>query len=309
MPATQVHGHQCALARVQGRDREGDHERHDPDGKAPQDRPGWCATAAAAGSVDGRPHRPGRARDSLTPSAYLRAGVPLGRPAQALVYCPCRRPRSSHARGPSPTGGSRLASSRSPSAAPPSAARSAAGWSTFFTMAYIVVLNPLIIGTQARTAPASSSGRRRAEPATLVAAADRPRRRRHDHAHGRRRQLPARARHGPRASTPSSRSAIAKLPEMTWADAMGLVVLEGIIILVLVLTGFRQAVFRAIPAQLKTAISRRHRPVHHHHRPGRRRLRPRSRRAGRSRSSSASAASSTAGRCWSSSSACSRSSS
>ena len=42
---------------------------------------------------------------------------------------------------------------------------------------------------------------------------------------------------------------------MTWADAMGLVVLEGLIILVLVLTGFRQAVFRAIPAQLKTAIS------------------------------------------------------
>src|SRR5665811_2194794 len=30
---------------------------------------------------------------------------------------------------------------------------------------------------------------------------------------------------------------------MTWADAMGLVVLEGLIILVLVLTGFRKAVF------------------------------------------------------------------
>jgi adenine/guanine/hypoxanthine permease len=42
---------------------------------------------------------------------------------------------------------------------------------------------------------------------------------------------------------------------MTWADAMGLVVIEGVIILVLVLTGFRQAVFKAIPAQLKTAIS------------------------------------------------------
>jgi len=41
---------------------------------------------------------------------------------------------------------------------------------------------------------------------------------------------------------------IAKLPEMTWADAMGLVVMEGVIILVLVLTGFRQAVFRAIPS-------------------------------------------------------------
>lgn len=43
--------------------------------------------------------------------------------------------------------------------------------------------------------------------------------------------------------------------QMTWADAMGLVVLEGLIILVLVLTGFRKAVFEAVPAQLKTAIA------------------------------------------------------
>nr|WP_297426287.1 NCS2 family permease [uncultured Actinotalea sp.] len=48
---------------------------------------------------------------------------------------------------------------------------------------------------------------------------------------------------------------VAVLPEMTWADAMGLVVLEGIIILVLVLTGFREAVFRAVPVELKLAIS------------------------------------------------------
>jgi AGZA family xanthine/uracil permease-like MFS transporter len=48
---------------------------------------------------------------------------------------------------------------------------------------------------------------------------------------------------------------IAQLPGMTWADAMGLVVLEGLIILFLVLTGFRGAVFHAVPAQLKTAIS------------------------------------------------------
>lgn len=48
---------------------------------------------------------------------------------------------------------------------------------------------------------------------------------------------------------------VAALPQMTWADAMGLVVLEGVVILLLVLTGFRQAVFYAIPAPLKTAIS------------------------------------------------------
>lgn len=43
--------------------------------------------------------------------------------------------------------------------------------------------------------------------------------------------------------------------QMTWADAMGLVVLEGLIILVLVLTGFRKAVFDAVPRQLKSAIA------------------------------------------------------
>ncbi|MGL5910057.1 MAG: NCS2 family permease, partial [Phycicoccus sp.] len=43
--------------------------------------------------------------------------------------------------------------------------------------------------------------------------------------------------------------------QMTWADAMGLVVIEGLVILVLVLTGFRQAVFRAVPPALKVAIS------------------------------------------------------
>jgi AGZA family xanthine/uracil permease-like MFS transporter len=48
---------------------------------------------------------------------------------------------------------------------------------------------------------------------------------------------------------------VATLPNMSYADAMGVVVLEGIIILILVLTGFRTAVFRAVPSQLKVAIS------------------------------------------------------
>lgn len=43
--------------------------------------------------------------------------------------------------------------------------------------------------------------------------------------------------------------------QMTWADAMGLVVIEGLIILALVFTGFRKAVFDAVPAQLKVAIA------------------------------------------------------
>src|SRR4029077_17983361 len=43
--------------------------------------------------------------------------------------------------------------------------------------------------------------------------------------------------------------------QMTWADAMGLVVIEGVVILLLVLPAFRQAVFHAVPAELKVAIS------------------------------------------------------
>ena len=43
-------------------------------------------------------------------------------------------------------------------------------------------------------------------------------------------------------------------PLMTWPQAMGLIVLEGVIIGILVLTGFRVAVFDAVPEPLKYAI-------------------------------------------------------
>src|ERR687891_2131024 len=42
---------------------------------------------------------------------------------------------------------------------------------------------------------------------------------------------------------------------LTWPEAMGVVVLEGIIILILVLTNFRQAVMEAAPLALKAAIA------------------------------------------------------
>ncbi len=44
-------------------------------------------------------------------------------------------------------------------------------------------------------------------------------------------------------------------PQVTWPQAMGLVVWEGILITVLVLTGFRQMVFRAVPAHLRAGFS------------------------------------------------------
>jgi len=42
--------------------------------------------------------------------------------------------------------------------------------------------------------------------------------------------------------------------KLTWPDAMGVIVLEGLIIAVLVVTGFREAVLNAIPLDLKRAI-------------------------------------------------------
>ena len=41
---------------------------------------------------------------------------------------------------------------------------------------------------------------------------------------------------------------------LTWPQAMGVIVIEGAVITLLVLTGFREAVLNAIPMDLKRAI-------------------------------------------------------
>ncbi|WP_028050750.1 NCS2 family permease [Cellulomonas sp. URHD0024] len=127
------------------------------------------------------------------------------------------------------------------------------GLVTFFTMSYIIVLNPLIIGTvQSGTGQFLGGGDK--PNLALVAAAT---------------ALVAGVMSilmGVVANFPLALAAglglnavvaysIAKLPDMSWPDAMGIVVLEGLVILVLVATGLRQAVFRAVPLELKTAIS------------------------------------------------------
>ncbi|MCE1177837.1 MAG: NCS2 family permease [Micrococcales bacterium] len=127
------------------------------------------------------------------------------------------------------------------------------GLVTFFTMAYIVVLNPLILGTS-KDGTGQFLGGGDAPNLAMVAAATAL-------VAGLMTLLMGVVANYPLAlATGLGLNAfvafgIAALPEMTWADAMGLVVLEGLIILLLVLTGFRTAVFHAIPAQLKTAIS------------------------------------------------------
>ncbi|MEJ7690290.1 MAG: NCS2 family permease [Nocardioidaceae bacterium] len=125
------------------------------------------------------------------------------------------------------------------------------GFVTFFTMAYIVVLNPIILGQALDVDGNSITGGAQADFAQIAAVTS----------------LVAGVLTilmGVVANYPLALAtglglnafvAFGVASQMTWADAMGLVVLEGLIILVLVLTGFRKAVFTAVPPQLKTAIS------------------------------------------------------
>ncbi|KWV30753.1 NCS2 family permease [Micromonospora rifamycinica] len=118
------------------------------------------------------------------------------------------------------------------------------GLATFFTMAYIVVLNPLILGGAVDGDDETLSIAALAAATALVA--------------GLMTILMGVVGRFPMALAAglgvNALVAFEIAPEMTWADAMGLVVIEGVLIAILVLTGLRTAVFRAVPTQLKTAI-------------------------------------------------------
>ena len=122
---------------------------------------------------------------------------------------------------------------------------------TFFTMAYIVALNPLIIGL-AKDADGKYIGGGDAPNLALVAAMTALMAGLLTILMGLVGNYPLALATGLGLNT---FVAVGIASQMTWADAMGLVVLEGIIITVLVLTGFRTAVFKAVPGQLKIAIS------------------------------------------------------
>jgi len=122
---------------------------------------------------------------------------------------------------------------------------------TFFTMAYIVALNPLIIGL-AKDADGKFIGGGDAPNLALVAAMTALMAGVLTILMGVLGNYPLALATGLGLNT---FVAVGIASKMSWADAMGLVVIEGIIITVLVLTGFRGAVFRAVPAQLKIAIS------------------------------------------------------
>lgn len=127
------------------------------------------------------------------------------------------------------------------------------GLVTFFSMCYIVVLNPLIIGTVPdSTGMYLGGGTEPNLPAVAAGTA-----------------LIAGILSvfmGAWAKFPLALAAglglnaylaysVVPLPGMTWAGAMGMVLIEGVVILLLVLTGFRKAVFDAVPPFLKTAIA------------------------------------------------------
>lgn len=119
------------------------------------------------------------------------------------------------------------------------------GLVTFFAMSYIVVLNPLIVGTATDVTGAKLGGGQVAAATALVA--------------GVVTLLMGVVGRYPLALAAglglNAFVATTLASQMTWPEVMGLVVLEGLVITALVTTGLRTAVFNAIPVQLKTAIS------------------------------------------------------
>lgn len=119
------------------------------------------------------------------------------------------------------------------------------GFATFFAMSYIVVLNPLILSGP------DSSGASLGFPAVAAATAF--------VAGILTILMGAWAKHPFAMATGLGVNAfvavtVATNPGLSWPDMMGMVMFSGLTMLILVLTGFRTAVFRAVPEGLKTAI-------------------------------------------------------
>lgn len=119
------------------------------------------------------------------------------------------------------------------------------GLATFFAMSYIVVLNPLILGgedSMGNTLPGPAVAAGTALVAGVLTLI-----------------MGIWAKHPFAIATGLGVNAfvavtVASNDGLTWPDVMGLVVIAGLAMVILVLTGFRTAVFRAVPASLKTAI-------------------------------------------------------
>ncbi|GHA15386.1 NCS2 family permease [Streptomyces echinoruber] len=118
------------------------------------------------------------------------------------------------------------------------------GFATFFTMAYILVLNPIILGGAKDKFGHQLDTGQLVTATALVACVMTV-------AMGVGGNLPLAIAAGLGLNAVV---AFQLAPLMSWADAMGLVVIEGVVICVLVVTGLREAVMNAIPQALKQAI-------------------------------------------------------
>ncbi|USY19535.1 NCS2 family permease [Nocardiopsis exhalans] len=119
------------------------------------------------------------------------------------------------------------------------------GMATFFAMAYIVVLNPLIIGTAEDVNGEMLGIPGVAAMTALVAAISCV-------------IMGMVSRYPFAIAAGMGLNAVIAYgiaPFMPWADVFLLVIIEGLLLLILVLTGFRTAVFSAIPPGLKIAIA------------------------------------------------------
>ena len=121
-----------------------------------------------------------------------------------------------------------------------------AGVVTFFAMAYIILLNPLILGT-AEDANGYALGIPQVAAATALIAGVMT------IAFGVFARYPFAMAAGLGMNSFVALTMVAG-HGLSWQEAMGLVVIEGIIIVILAVSGFRQAVFDAIPASMKAAM-------------------------------------------------------
>jgi AGZA family xanthine/uracil permease-like MFS transporter len=118
------------------------------------------------------------------------------------------------------------------------------GLTTFFTMAYIVILNPIILSGADINGNTLSFGSVAAVTALVAGVLTIA--------------MGVVGRYPFALATGLGINAIVAVfaaTQLSWPEIMGLVVLEGLLIALLVLTGFRRAVFEAIPPQLKTSIA------------------------------------------------------
>ncbi|QXB19724.1 putative MFS transporter, AGZA family, xanthine/uracil permease [Corynebacterium coyleae] len=122
-----------------------------------------------------------------------------------------------------------------------------AGVVTFFAMAYIVLLNPLIIGTSPDR-EGTVLGIPQVAAATALAAGVMC------ILFGLVAKYPFGIAAGLGINTLVAVTMVGQ-QGLTWAEAMGLVVIDGIIIVLLAISGFRTAVFNAIPNSMKVAMS------------------------------------------------------